>query len=167
MAAATKSLSALLAQTSIDDHEESLQAANAAIKKSKTDTQAHHVRAVALLHLDRFEDALKVFEDVKELQDKARFEYAYTLYKTGNAAKAVEVAAVGSEQAGRGMKHVLAQAVSWQKVCALTEGEADKDRHTAQRISHRPYVYTGNWLVRELRMKNTIFASTRAPRTHS
>lgn len=112
MAASTKSLSSLLAQTTIDDHDETLHAANAAIKKSKTDTQAHHVRAVALLHLDRFEDALKVFDDVKELQDKARFEYAYTLYKTGNAAKAVEVAGSGSSDAGRGMKHVLAQAVS-------------------------------------------------------
>lgn len=112
MATSTKSLSTLLAQTTIDDHDETLQAANAAIKKSKTDTQAHHVRAVALLHLDRFEDALKVFEDVKELQEKARFEYAYTLYKTGNAAKAVDVAAAGGSDAGRGMNHVLAQAVS-------------------------------------------------------
>ncbi|KAK7181806.1 hypothetical protein DPSP01_012514 [Paraphaeosphaeria sporulosa] len=110
MAAATKSLSALLAQTTIDDHEETLQAANAAIKKSKTDTQAHHVRAIALLHLDRFEDALKVFEEVKELQGKARFEYAYTLYKTGNAARAVEVAGASNDDTGRGMKHVLAQA---------------------------------------------------------
>lgn len=113
MAASTKSLSTLLAQTTINDHEETLQAANAAIKKSKTDTQAHHVRAIALLHLDRFEDALKVFEEVKELQGKARFEYAYTLYKTGNAAKAVEVAGVAKGDTGRGMKHVLAQAVSW------------------------------------------------------
>lgn len=112
MAAATKSLSALLAQTTINDHEETLQAANAAIKKSKTDTQAHHVRAVALLHLDRFDDALKVFEDVKDLQEKARFEYAYTLYKTGNAARAVEVAGAGNDNSSRGMKHVLAQAVS-------------------------------------------------------
>lgn len=112
MATAIKSLSALLAQTTIEDHEETLQAANAAIKKSKTDTQAHHVRAVALLHLDRFEDALNVFESVKELQEKARFEYAYTLYKTGNATKAVEVAGTGSSDADRGMKHVLAQAVS-------------------------------------------------------
>ena len=113
MAAATKSLSSLLAQTTIDDHDEILQAANATIKKSKTDTQAHQTRAIALLHLDRFEDSLKVFEGVKELQDKARFEYAYALYKTGNAAKAVEVAGAGSSGADRGMKHVLAQAVCW------------------------------------------------------
>ena len=112
MAAIAKSLPALLAQATIEDHDETLQAANAAIKKSKTDTQAHHVRAVALLHLDRFEDALKVFEGVKELQEKARFEYAYTLYKTGNAAKAVEVAGAVGSGTGRGMKHMLAQAVS-------------------------------------------------------
>lgn len=113
MAASIKSLASLLAQTTIADHDEYLQAANTAIKKNKSDTEAHHVRAVALLHLDRFEDALKVFEQVKELQDKARFEYAYTLYKTGNAAKAVEVAGARQVNADRGMKHVLAQAVSW------------------------------------------------------
>jgi signal recognition particle subunit SRP72 len=112
MAASNKSLATLLAQTSIDDHEELLQSANASIKKNKTDLDAQHARAAALLHLDRFDDAVKVFEDVKGLQEKARFEYAYALYKTGNAAKAVEVAQHGSsDDSNRGMKHVLAQAV--------------------------------------------------------
>jgi signal recognition particle subunit SRP72 len=112
MAASTKSLSSLLAQASLDDHDEILRAANAAIKKSKADTDAQHAKAIALLHLDRYEDALKVFEDVKELQQKAQFEYAYSLYKTGNAAKAVQVAeAKGSSSSNRGMRHMLAQAV--------------------------------------------------------
>jgi signal recognition particle subunit SRP72 len=133
MAAATKSLTALLAQTTINDHEETLQAANAAIKKSKTDTQAHHVRAVALLYLDRFEDALKVFEGAEELQGKARFEYAYTLYKTGNAAKAVEVASAGTDDTGRGMKHVLAQAVSPGRSCVDEEGDTDDSRQPGSR----------------------------------
>lgn len=111
MAASNKSLAQLLAQASIDDHEELLQSANASIKKNKTDLDAQHARAAALLHLDRFDDAVKVFEDVKGLQEKARFEYAYALYKTGNAAKAVEVAQGTSDETNRGMKHVLAQAV--------------------------------------------------------
>jgi signal recognition particle subunit SRP72 len=111
MAASTKSLSSLLAQTSLDDHEEVLKAANAAIKKSKGDQDAQHVKAIALLHLDRYQDALEVFDAVKELQEKARFEYAYALYKTGNATKAVEVAEAAGPDAGRGMKHMLAQAV--------------------------------------------------------
>ncbi|KAF1847410.1 uncharacterized protein K460DRAFT_306547 [Cucurbitaria berberidis CBS 394.84] len=109
MASSTKSLSALLAQTSLDDHDEILKAANATIKKSKADLHTQHVKAVALLHLDRYEDALKVFEDVKGLQEKAQFEYAYALYKTGNAAKAVEAAEAG-QNADRGTKHMLAQA---------------------------------------------------------
>lgn len=109
--AASKSLSTLLAQASLDDHNEILQAANADIKKSKTNLDAHHARAVALLHLDRFDDAVKVFEEVKGLQEKARFEYAYALYKTGNAVQAVELAEAAGNKADRGMKHVLAQAV--------------------------------------------------------
>jgi len=111
MAASTKSLSSLLAQASIDNHDEILKAANAAIKKNKSDVDAHHAKALALLHLDRYEDALEVFEHTQALQEKARFEHAYALYKTGNAAKAVEVAEAAGSDAGRGMKHMLAQAV--------------------------------------------------------
>jgi signal recognition particle subunit SRP72 len=111
MAASKKSLSSLLAQASLDDHDEILRAANADIKKSKGDLDAQHAKAVALLHLDRYEDALKVFEDVPGLQEKARFEHAYALYKTGDAAKAVEVAQAAGPDSGRGMKHMLAQAV--------------------------------------------------------
>ncbi|PZD25282.1 SRP72 domain containing protein [Pyrenophora tritici-repentis] len=110
MAATAKSLSSLLAQASIEDHDEVLKAANAAIKKSKSDQDAQHTKAVALLHLDRYEDALTVFEATTELQTKARFEYAYALYKTGNAAKAVEVVQAAGPDSGRGMKHMLAQA---------------------------------------------------------
>ncbi|KAH7076127.1 hypothetical protein FB567DRAFT_608770 [Paraphoma chrysanthemicola] len=110
MAASTKSLSSLLAQASLDDHDEVLKAANAAIKKSKADVDAHHAKAIALLHLDRYEDALDVFEHTAALQEKAPFEHAYALYKTGNAAKAVEIAEAAGPGADRGMKHMLAQA---------------------------------------------------------
>lgn len=111
MAASTKDLATLLAQTTIEDHDEVLKATNAALKKSKSDQAAQHTKAVALVHLDRYEDALHVFEAAPELQKKAQFEYAYALYKTGNAAKAVEVAQAASPNGGRGMKHMLAQAV--------------------------------------------------------
>ncbi|KAH7408527.1 hypothetical protein DE146DRAFT_377933 [Phaeosphaeria sp. MPI-PUGE-AT-0046c] len=110
MSVSSKSLSALLAQASLDDHDEVLKAANAAVKRSKSDVEAHHVKAVALLHLDRYDDALDVFEHVPELRKKAVFEYAYALYKTGNAAKAVEVADAASSDQSRGMKHMIAQA---------------------------------------------------------
>lgn len=111
MAASAKSLSSLLAQASLDDHDELLKAANAAVKKSKSDAEAHHVKAIALLHLDRYADALEVFDSQKSLQQKAPFEYAYSLYKTGNAAKAVEVAEAAAGDMSRGMKHMIAQAV--------------------------------------------------------
>ncbi|KAF2864712.1 signal recognition particle protein-like protein [Massariosphaeria phaeospora] len=110
MAASAQSLASLLANASLDDPDQVLKAANAAIKKSKADLEAHHVKIVALLHLDRFDDAVKVFGDVPSLHDKARFEYAYALYKSGDAAKAVAVASVAGVQTSRGMKHVLAQA---------------------------------------------------------
>lgn len=106
-----KSLSALLAQASIEDHDETLRAANAEIKKNKNNVEAQHAKAIALLHLDDFEGALKVFEDVKELQDKAQFEYAYTLYKTGDAAKAVQIAQASGNKSDRKTQHILAQAV--------------------------------------------------------
>lgn len=106
-----KSLSALLAQASIEDHDETLRAANAEIKKNKSDIEAQHAKAVALLHLDDFEGALKVFQDVKDLQQKAQFEYAYTLYKTGDAAKAVQIAQESASKSDRKTQHILAQAV--------------------------------------------------------
>ncbi|KAF2191530.1 hypothetical protein K469DRAFT_746844 [Zopfia rhizophila CBS 207.26] len=108
MAASAKSLAALLAQTSLDDHEEILKAANATIKKSKTDLDAHHAKAVALLKLDRYDDVVKIIEDTPKLKERAWFEYAYALYRSGRPAEAVEVAEAHNE--GRGMKHVLAQA---------------------------------------------------------
>lgn len=111
MATSTKSLPSLLAQASIDDHDEILKAANAAVKKSRTDGDAHHAKAIALLHLDRYEDALDVFEHQQGLREKAPFEYAYALYKTGKGAKAAEIAEAAGPNAGRGMQHMLAQAV--------------------------------------------------------
>ena len=63
ISAAANSLSTLLRQTTIDDHEEVLKAANAALKKTKSDLEAQHVKAVALLNLERYDDVLKVFED--------------------------------------------------------------------------------------------------------
>lgn len=113
MAASSKSLASLLAQASLDDHDQVLKAANAALSKAKGDTDAHHARAVALLHLDRYEDALKAFEAVPSLQEQeqAQFGYAYALYKTGNATKAAQVAEAAGPNAGRGMRHMLAQAV--------------------------------------------------------
>lgn len=106
------SLSSLLGHSSIDDHEEILKAANAALNKSGKDVEAQHVKVVALLKLDRFEDALRTLEHGGDtLKQRARLEWAYALYKAGQPGKAAEVARkVGGDQSDRGMRHVEAQA---------------------------------------------------------
>ncbi|KAF2862389.1 hypothetical protein K470DRAFT_9699 [Piedraia hortae CBS 480.64] len=101
-------LASLLKQTHITDHEEILHAANAKLKTSKNDVEALHIKVIALLKLDRYNDALHTFDSARNsLKDKAPLEYAYTLYKCGQPALAAEVAAKGS---GMGCKHAEAQA---------------------------------------------------------
>lgn len=105
---ATADLTSLLRKTQITSHDEVLKAANNAIKKSKADTTAHHARVVALLKLDRYEDAVRAFDEAgAQLKDSARVEYAYALYKAGDLEKAEQVAKGGDKS--RGLKHVLAQ----------------------------------------------------------
>ncbi|KAJ9211482.1 hypothetical protein DTO166G4_6903 [Paecilomyces variotii] len=108
-AAVVQSISSLLQRATIEDHEEVLKTCNAALKKSKNDTQAQHVKVVALLNLDRYDDALRVIEEGGDaLKKRAALEYAYALYKSGKLSEAVDVAARSG--AGRGAKHVEAQA---------------------------------------------------------
>lgn len=105
----TATLSSLLSRTTLTDHDEILSAANAVLKRSKGDPEAQHVKAVALLKLDRFDDALRVFEAGGDaLKERARLEYAYTLYKSGRPEEAAEVG--DYDGAERGLRHLLAQA---------------------------------------------------------
>jgi signal recognition particle subunit SRP72 len=109
MSAAVPNLAALLKQTHLDSDEELLKAANANLKKTKTDSTAQHVRVVSLLKLDRYDDAVRAFEESGDaLKEKAKFEYAYALYKSGDLEKAEEVVSSGHADE-RGIKHVLAQ----------------------------------------------------------
>lgn len=124
--ASTATLANLLRQGTIDDHEELLKAANATLKTSKSDTEAQHVKVVALLKLDRFEEALQALEAGGEsLKSKITLEHAYALYKTGKPEEAARIAQKGTD---RGSKHVEAQAV-WHnpKIC----GEQQTDLFTA------------------------------------
>lgn len=106
---AIPNLGALLKQTHLNTDEELLKAANANLKKSKADPLAQHVRVVALLKQDRWDDAVRAFEDSGDaLKEKAKFEYAYALYKSGNLEQAEEVVSSGHADE-RGIKHVLAQ----------------------------------------------------------
>ncbi|KAK2728578.1 signal recognition particle protein [Colletotrichum kahawae] len=100
-------LSALLRSASIQDHEEVLKVANASIKDSKTDWTAHRTRVVALLKLDRFDDALRAIADGGDkLQDACVLEKAYALYKTGQLQAAREIA---NSRSQRSFRHVAAQ----------------------------------------------------------
>lgn len=102
------SLASLLQQTHLDDHEEILKAANAALKQSKGDLEAQHVKIVALLKLDRYEDALTALDAGGEkLKQRATLEHAYALYKSGKPSEAAELARKSSQ---RGSQHVEAQA---------------------------------------------------------
>ena len=108
--ASSNTLTTLLQKATIDDHEEILKACNATLKKSKSDTDALRIRAVAYLKLDRFEDALKAFEDGGDtVQSGAEIPYAYALYKCGQLDKAAKVAA--SISADHGARHLEAQAL--------------------------------------------------------
>jgi signal recognition particle subunit SRP72 len=110
MTTPTLTLSTLLAQTHLTDHTAVLHAANASLKKSKSDLEAQHVRVVALLNLERYEDTLEAFEKGGEkLKESAGLEYAYALYRAGRPKEAVEVVKADER---RGARHVLAQAVS-------------------------------------------------------
>lgn len=103
------SLSALLRATEIEDHDEILKASNAALKANKNDDTAKLTKVVALLKLDRFEDALRVIaDDGIKFQASCVLEKAYALYKTGQLDEAASVIkAVGLEK--RSLRHVAAQ----------------------------------------------------------
>ncbi|KAK5114805.1 hypothetical protein LTR85_010118 [Meristemomyces frigidus] len=108
MSSSVPTLTSLLKQTEIEDHAEVLKAADSTLKQSKGDRDAQHARVVALLKLDRFDDAIQSFAAGGEkLKEKARLEYAYALYKSGKPSEAAEIARQGVE---RGHRHVEAQA---------------------------------------------------------
>lgn len=107
MSSSVRSLATLLKQADIEDHEEILQAADLALKQNKGDSETQHVRVVALLKLDRYEDAVKAVEaGGAKLKESGKLEYAYALYKSG---KPTEAANLVNEATGRGEKHVEAQ----------------------------------------------------------
>lgn len=102
-------LGALLRAADINDHEQILNAANAAIKADKSDHVAQHTKVVALLKLDRFDDVLRMISGGGiKLQATCILEQAYALYKTGKLTEAHEfLESHGLEK--RGLRHVAAQ----------------------------------------------------------
>ena len=135
----TTALSALLQKATIEDHEELLKECNAALKQSKSNPEVLLIKIIALIKLDRYEDALKVFQDHSDILDKrAPFEKAYALYKLGRLKEARSIAKDSSND--RGLKHVLAQAVRF--LVAVWTAIADLPSRTAQRILRMRLSYT-------------------------
>jgi signal recognition particle subunit SRP72 len=103
----TATLTSLLRGSTIEDHDEVLKAANAVLKSSKKDFDTLHTRIVALLKLDRFDDALRALDDGGDkLAERCILEKAYALYKTGKFEEAERLVGVAED---RGSKHVAAQ----------------------------------------------------------
>ncbi|KAF5018044.1 hypothetical protein F66182_9994 [Fusarium sp. NRRL 66182] len=103
-------LGALLRQSSIEDHDEVLKAANAAIKANRNDIDSQHTRIIALLKLDRFEDALRAIADVPiTLHSRITLEHAYALYKTGQLDEATKVLQSYGVEKNRSLQHIAAQ----------------------------------------------------------
>ncbi|KAI1172291.1 hypothetical protein F4777DRAFT_519002 [Nemania sp. FL0916] len=124
---AAAALASALRATTIQDHDEALKLANAAIEASKGKGKgkdqnegdglddALHARVVALLKLDRFDDALRAIADGGPALDvRCRLEKTYALYKAGRLREALEaleaVAAQAQAQASsRPFRHLRAQ----------------------------------------------------------
>lgn len=102
-------LNSLLRSTTIVDDEEVLKAANAAIKANKADFSSHHARVIALLKLDRFDDALRSLDDGGDkISSACALEKAYALYKTGKLEEAQELLQKAGRK-DRSFRHVAAQ----------------------------------------------------------
>ncbi|KAH7309433.1 hypothetical protein B0I35DRAFT_453201 [Stachybotrys elegans] len=102
-------LSSLLRGATIDDHNEVYEAATAALRANASDLSSQHTQVVALLNLDRFDDALRVLSQGGDrLEALCRFEKAYALYKTGSLDEAAALLRSGPDD-DRGFKHVAAQ----------------------------------------------------------
>lgn len=106
-ASSPSSLSALLQKSTLDDHEQILEASLKALKSAKSDLEAQHFHVVALLKLDRYEAAVKFIQDAGDsLRKRVELEFAYALYKTGRLQQATELS---STIKGRGAQHIEAQ----------------------------------------------------------
>ncbi|CUS07705.1 unnamed protein product [Tuber aestivum] len=110
-----ETLESLLSTLSIAgeaDHVSVLKHANNVLKSEKSHKRALHTKAVALINLDRYEDAFSQLS-VPELAGEAALERAYCLYKLGSLEDALAAAVEGNwgdRKDDRGLKHVEAQA---------------------------------------------------------
>lgn len=102
-------LAASLCAASMNDHNEILKAAIATLERNKADELAQRTRVVALLKLDRFDDASRAISDGgAKLEKSCALEKAYALYKLGKLDKAT-TALQSAVSHDRGLNHMAAQ----------------------------------------------------------
>lgn len=97
------------------DHEQILEHCDKVLSAAGAHPRALHTKIVALLNLDRYDDAWRVFESNGHAVGNATLEKAYCLYKLGRLEEAQEIAkraADVGDRNRRGLRHVEAQAVS-------------------------------------------------------
>lgn len=104
----TSLLNSLVKKTTIDDHDANLQASEQTLKGSPDDSDALQNKAIALLKLERYAEALKHFAQTESLQQSLPEAYAYCLYRQGKFEEAVAVASAVKNS--RGAQHITLQA---------------------------------------------------------
>ncbi|KAF3938156.1 hypothetical protein ABW19_dt0200558 [Dactylella cylindrospora] len=114
MSATPASLATLLKNLSLEenqDHDEVLRQANDILKVA-SDPQTLKTRVVALIKLERYDEAIKSIEGAGDSASGLEFEHAYCLYKQGDLGGALAISADGisSERKQRALKHIHAQA---------------------------------------------------------
>ena len=103
-------LSTLMKRATIDDHEDVLRVCNAELKHGKGDLEILYIKLIALLKLERYDEAVWLLEEGGEiLKRRAQLEHAYALYKNGEFEEAKKI--TNDLHANRGARHVEAQAV--------------------------------------------------------
>jgi tetratricopeptide (TPR) repeat protein len=138
----TASLSALLSQLSLaaaeEDHEKAIKVASDVLSADPTNAHAAKQKAVALIKLDKYKEALAFLDEATFLNSaEVVLERGVCLYKLGRGKEAIEVLKGSSTRAAQ---HVLAQNVPQ----FTFEGGSDF-RHTAWRILRLRSEYMKNW----------------------
>ena len=103
-------LTNLLRKATLNDDSEVLASATRALQQSSSNQEAQHAKLVALLKLDRYDEAARWLDGCDaQLASHIALERAYTLYKLGRWEEAATVAAAHAGR--RALKHVEAQSV--------------------------------------------------------
>ncbi|KAK9247953.1 hypothetical protein V1506DRAFT_530278 [Lipomyces tetrasporus] len=142
----TASLQELLEKLTVhalnDEHTFVLDLANKLLRQDPTDIKAKKAKVVALIKLDQYSEALKVFGDDELKPNELALERAYCLYRLGKLELANDLIVVAIEKGEssvveqRGLLHLKAQ------IAYRLEKFADAEE-TYDELSRGPYLVEG------------------------